>query len=147
MTVDKKPEWLAQKPVAFQIRCFHCKMSNYKRSECARLQPMSNNCATVGLECQRITSNQFVIPFYVNEKLVDGYRDSGADISLASCKIVGTEDYLPDKNVKIQGVQSGFSEIPLVKICVKSFRFGMIENDEITVGVLEYLRQAGKRFI
>ena len=31
-----------------------------------------------------------VIPLNVNGKLVDGYRDAGADISLASRKIVGT---------------------------------------------------------
>ena len=74
---DKKPEWVAQKPVASQIRCFHCKMPNHKRSECPRLQPRSNNCARVGIESQRITGNQFVIPLYVNGKLVDGYRDSG----------------------------------------------------------------------
>ena len=34
---DRKPEWVAQKPVAPQIRCFHCKMPNHKRSECPRL--------------------------------------------------------------------------------------------------------------
>ena len=55
---------------------------------------------------------QSVIPLYVNGKLVDGYRDSGADISLTSCKIVGKEDYLPDKMVKIQSIQGGFWEIP-----------------------------------
>ena len=65
-------------------------MPNHKRSECPRLQPRSNNCARVGLESQRITGDQFVIPLYVNGKLVDGYRDSGADTSLASRKIVGT---------------------------------------------------------
>ena len=47
-------------------------------------------CARVVLESQRITGNQFVIPLYVNGKLVDGYRDSGADISLASRMILGT---------------------------------------------------------
>ena len=88
MSGNRKPEWVAQKPVASQIRCFHCKMSNHKRSECPRLQPRSNNCARVGLESQRISGSQFVIPLYVNGKLVDGYRDSGADISLASHKIV-----------------------------------------------------------
>ena len=87
---DKKPEWVAQKPVPAQIRCFHCKMPNHKRSECPRLQPRSNNCASVGLESQRITGNQFVIPLNVKGKVVDGYKDSGADISLASRKIVGT---------------------------------------------------------
>ena len=45
---DKKPDWVAQNPVASQIRCFHCKMTNHKRSECHRLQPTSNNCAAVG---------------------------------------------------------------------------------------------------
>ena len=73
-----------------QIRCLHCKMPNHKISECPRLQPRSNNCARVGLEGQRITDNQFVIPLYVNGKLVDGYRDSGASISLVRRKIVGT---------------------------------------------------------
>ena len=70
---DKKPEWVAQKPVTSQIRRFHCKMPNHKRCECLRLQPRSNNCARVGLESQRITGDQFVIPLYVNGKLVDGY--------------------------------------------------------------------------
>ena len=74
---EKKPEWIAQKPVASQIRCFHCRMPNHKRSECPRLQPRSNNCARVGLEGQLITDNQFVIPLYVNDNLYDGYRDSG----------------------------------------------------------------------
>ena len=115
-------------------------MPNHKRSECPRLQPRSNNCAPVGLENQRITGSQVVIPLYVNGKLVDGYRDSGTDISLASRKIVGTGDYLRDKSVKIQGIQGGFSEIPLAKICVKSSRFGTNENVEITVVVLENLR-------
>ena len=55
--------------------------------------PRSNNCARVGLEGQRITDNQFVIPLYVNGNLDDGYSDSGADISLASRKIVGTGYY------------------------------------------------------
>ena len=77
---------------------------------------------------------QFVIPLYVNDKLVDGYRDSAADISLASRKIMGTGNYLSDKSVKIQGIQGGFSEIPLAKICMKSLRFGRNENVEITVG-------------
>ena len=86
---DKKPEWVAQKPVAPHIRCFHCKMPNHKRSQCPRLQPRSNNCARVGLESQQITGDQFVIPLYVNDKLVDGYRDSRADISLGSRKIMG----------------------------------------------------------
>ena len=85
---DRKPEWVAQKPVASQIRCFQWKMPSHKRSECPRLQPRSNNCARVGLESQRITGNQFAISLYVNGKLVDGHRDSGADISLASRKIV-----------------------------------------------------------
>ena len=34
---DKKPEWVAQKsekPVAFRIRCFHCRMLNHRRSQC-----------------------------------------------------------------------------------------------------------------
>ena len=44
---DKKPESVSQKPVASQIRCFHCKVPNHKRCECPRLQPMSNNCARV----------------------------------------------------------------------------------------------------
>ena len=61
---------------------------------------------------------------------------------LASRKIVGTADYLPDKSVKIQGIQGGFCEIPLAKICGKSPRFGRNENVEITVGVLENLRIA-----
>ena len=64
-------------------------MPNHKRSECPTLQPRSNNCARVGLEGLRITDNQFVIQLLVNGKLVDGYRDSRADISLASRKIVG----------------------------------------------------------
>ena len=55
---------------------------------------------------------------------------------------MGTGDYLPDKSVKIQGIQGGFCEIPLAKICVKSPRFGANENVEITVGVLENLRLA-----
>ena len=74
---DRKSEWVAQNPVASQIRCFHCKMRNHKRSECPRLQPRSNNCAKVRLESQQITGTQFVIPLYVNGKLVDAYRDSG----------------------------------------------------------------------
>ena len=64
----------------------------------------------MGLESQGITGDQFVIPLYVNGKLVDGYRGSGADISLASRMIVGTGDYLPDKSVKIQDIQGGFRE-------------------------------------
>ena len=131
---------MAQKSVASQIRCFHCKMPNHKRSECPRLQPRLNNCARVGLESQRITGSQFVISLYVNGKFIDGYIDSGADISLARREIVGTGYYLPDKSVKIQDIQGGFSEIPLAKICVKSPRFGKNENVEITVGVLEKLR-------
>ena len=102
----------------------------------------SNNCARVGLESQRISDSQFVIPLYVNGKLVDGYRDSGADISLASCKIVGMADYLSDKCVKIQGIQGIFCEITLVKMYVKSPRFGTNENVEITVRVLEDVRLA-----
>ena len=98
-------------------------MPNHKRSECPRLQPRSNNCAGVGLEGQRISGSQFVNPLYVIGKLVAGYRDSGADISLASRKIVGTGDYLPDKRLKIPGIQGGFCEIPLTKIYVKSPRF------------------------
>ena len=39
---DKKSQW-----VASQIRCFHCKMPNHKRSECRKLQPRSNNCASL----------------------------------------------------------------------------------------------------
>ena len=93
VSVDRKTEW-AQKPVAPQSRCFHCKMPNHKRSECPSLLSRSNSCARVGLENQRITGDQCVIPLYVNGKLVDVYRDSGADISLASRKIVGTGDYL-----------------------------------------------------
>ena len=62
---DKKPEWVAQKPVAFQVQCFHCKIPNHKRSECPKLQPRSTNCARVELEGQRIPDNQFVIPLYV----------------------------------------------------------------------------------
>ena len=27
---DRKPEWVTQKPMASQIRCFHCKMPNTK---------------------------------------------------------------------------------------------------------------------
>ena len=103
---------------------------------------VKQNCARVGLESQRISGSQFVIPLYVNGKLVDGYRDSGADISLASRKIVGMGNYLPDKRVKIQGIQGGFCEISLAKIHVKSPRFGTNENVEITVGVLESLRLA-----
>ena len=53
-----------------------------------------------------------------------------------------TGDYLPDKSVKIQGIQGGSCEIPLTKIYVKSPRFGTIENVEITVGGLENLRPA-----
>ena len=131
---DRKPEWVAQKPVASQVRCFHCKMPNHKRSECSRLQPRSNNCARVGLKSQRISGRQLVIPLYVNGELVDGYRDSGADISLTSRKIVGTGDYLPDTMLKIQGIQGGFCEISLAKICVKSPRFSTNENVEVTVG-------------
>ena len=83
MSGDKKPELVAQRPVDSQIRCFRCKIPNNKRSEWSRLQPRSNNCERVGLECQRITDDQFVSSLYVkNGKLVDGYRDSGADISL-----------------------------------------------------------------
>ena len=89
---DKRLEFVAQKAersAASKIRCFRYKMPNHKRSECPWLQPRSNNCARVGLEGQLITDNQFVIPLYVNGKLVDGYRDKGADISLTSRKIVG----------------------------------------------------------
>ena len=139
---DRKPEWVAQKQMASQIRCFHCKMPNHKRSECPRLQPRSNNCTRVGLESQRISGSPFVISLYVNGKLVDGHRYSGADTSLSSRKIVKTGDYLPDKRVKIQGIQGGFCEIPLTKIQVKSPRFGTNENVEITMGVLENLRLA-----
>ena len=64
VSADRKSEWLAQKPMASQIRCFHCKMPNHKRSECPRLQPRSNNCTRVGLESQRISGCQFVIPLY-----------------------------------------------------------------------------------
>ena len=110
-------------------------MPNHKISECPRLQPRLNNCARVGLESQRISGSQFVIPLYVYGKLVDGYRDSGADISLASRKIVGTGDYLPDKSVKIQDILGRFCEIPLAKIYVKSHRFGTNANAEVTVGV------------
>ena len=61
---DRKTEWMAQKPVAPQVRSFHCKMPNHKRYECPRLQPRSNNCARVCLESQRIIGDQFVIPLY-----------------------------------------------------------------------------------
>ena len=86
MSGDRKPEWVAQKPVASKIRCFHCKMPNHKRSECHRLQRRSNNCARVRLENQRITGSQFVIRLHVNGKWVKGYKDSGADISLSKVK-------------------------------------------------------------
>ena len=36
----------------------------------------------LGYKVDGFTGNQFVIPLYVNGKLVDGYSDSGADISL-----------------------------------------------------------------
>ena len=85
------------------------------------------------MKCQQIRDNQFVISMYVSDQLVDGYRDSGSDISLACRKTVETGDYLPDQSVKIQGIQGGFSEIPLAKIFVKSPRFGRNENFEITV--------------
>ena len=74
---NRKPEWVAQKPVASQIRCVHCEMANHKISQCLRLQPRSNNCAGVELENQRIIGDQLAIPLYVNGKLADGYRDSG----------------------------------------------------------------------
>ena len=45
---DRKPEWVAQKPVALQIRCFHCKMPNHKRSECPRLQSRSTIVQELG---------------------------------------------------------------------------------------------------
>ena len=77
------------------------------------------NCARVRLESQRILSSHFVIPLYVNVKLVDGYRASA----------------LIYKRVKIQGIQGGFCEILLAKIHVKSPSFGTNENVEITVGV------------
>ena len=74
---DRKTEWVAQKSIASQIRCFHCKMSNYKRSECPRLQQRSNNCTRVGLEIQRITDDQFVIPLYVNGSWLMGIETRG----------------------------------------------------------------------
>ena len=54
---DRKTELVAQKPVDPQIRCFHCKMPNHKRSESPRLQPRSDNCARIGLENRRITAS------------------------------------------------------------------------------------------
>ena len=44
--------------------------------------------------------------------------------------------------MKIQGIQTGFNEIPLSMICVKSSRFGTNENVKITMGVLKNLRLA-----
>ena len=80
-----------------------------------KLQSKPSNCARVGFKGQRIRDNQFVIPLYVKDQLVDDYRDSGADISLACSKIVETGYYLADQSVKIQGIQGGFSEIPMAK--------------------------------
>ena len=47
-------------------------------------------CKSWARKSTEVNGSQFVIPLYVNDKLVDGYRDSGADISSASRKIVGT---------------------------------------------------------
>ena len=62
VSMDRNLEWVAQKLMTSQIRCFHCKMPNHIRSECPRLQPRSNNCARVGRESQQISGSQFVIP-------------------------------------------------------------------------------------
>ena len=101
--------------MASQIRCFHCKMPNHKRSECSRLQPRSNNCARVGLESQRISGSQFVIALYVNGKLVDGYRESGAEISLASRKIVGTGIISQISVLKFKAYRADFAKSPWQK--------------------------------
>ena len=47
------------------------------------------DCARVGQENQRITGDHFVIPLYVNGKLLMG-KEIGTDISLANRKIVGS---------------------------------------------------------
>ena len=135
---NKKPEWVAQKSekrIVSQIRCFNCKMLNHRRSECSKLQSRSNNCARVRLKGQRIRDNQFVILLYVNDQMVDGYRDLGAAISLAYSKIVETGDYLPHHSGKLQVIQGGLSEIPLAKIFVNSPRFCTNENVKIMVDV------------
>ena len=95
----------------------------------AMVEQLFKSCARKSADYRRSVCYSVVR----NGKLVDGYRDSGADISLASRKIMGTEDYLRDNGVKIQGIQGEFCEISLAKICVKSPRFGTKENVEITV--------------
>ena len=63
-------------------------MLNHRRCECPKLQWKPSNCAKVALKGQRIRDSPFVIQLYVNDQLVDCYRDSGADISLACRKRV-----------------------------------------------------------
>ena len=81
-----------------------------------------NNCARVELKYQRIRDNQFAIPLNVNDPLANGYRDSGADISLACSKIVGTGIISLAESI-FRICREGFSEVPLAKIFVKSPRF------------------------
>ena len=90
LAADKKPETGAEsaKPTASQIQRFYCRMLNHRRSECFKLQSKQNNGAWVELKGERKRDNQFVIPLYANDQLVDGYRDSDADISLACRRIV-----------------------------------------------------------
>ena len=70
---ERKTGWETPKFGVFIVKCQITK--DHKRSKCSRLQPRSNNCARVGLESERITGDQFVIPLYVNGEVVDGYRD------------------------------------------------------------------------
>ena len=107
-----------------------------------KLQSKSNNCARVELKGKWIRDNQFVIPLYANVQLVDGYRDSGADISLVCREIVRVNDYIPIKVSKFKAIKGVLAKFHWLKCLENLSRFSTNKNFEILVGVLEDLRLA-----
>ncbi|KAM5126977.1 LOW QUALITY PROTEIN: uncharacterized protein ACMZJ9_020963 [Mantella aurantiaca] len=86
-----------------------------------------------GQEIHPMTSNHQLVT--VNNQLVTGFRDTGADVTLVQAHLVPTESIIPDKYLTLTGLGGTLSHIPQARVTLD---WGVGVQEKV-VGLLDKL--------
>uniref|UniRef100_A0A803JV88 CCHC-type domain-containing protein n=1 Tax=Xenopus tropicalis TaxID=8364 RepID=A0A803JV88_XENTR len=98
--------------------CFSCNQTGHVRADCPlKKEPPPPVQPVVMLVSGKMENlSHHMQPVTVGDKVTQGLRDSGSNLSLVRPEMINTGDIIPGKTLSIKGVGGSYPKVPVAKV-------------------------------